>query len=249
MVRIDPHEHGAALFDLDGVLTDTASVHRAAWKRLFDQYLAGRGERPGPFTEEDYLRHVDGRPRDDGVRAFLGSRGIDLPAGSPSDPPGHETLVGLGKLKDRYFRDAVGAHGARVLDGAVELVTSLRARRVRTAVVSASRNCALVLDGAGIAGLFDVSVDGVVAAELGLRGKPDPATYLEAARRLGCAPRRSAVLEDAAVGVRAGRAGGFGLVIGVATAADPGSLRDSGADVVVRSLREVAVDGASPCER
>ncbi|MFR9730080.1 HAD family hydrolase [Saccharopolyspora sp. MS10] len=243
-VRIDPREHDAVLFDLDGVLTDTASVHCAAWKRLFDQYLSSRAERLAPFTGEDYLRHVDGRPRGDGVRGFLGARGIELPAGSPSDPPGRGTVVGLGKLKDRYFRDAVAARGVRVLDGAVELVTSLRARHVRTAVVSASRNCSLVLDGAGLAGLFDAAVDGVVAAELGLRGKPDPATYLEADRRLGCAPRRSAVVEDAAAGVRAGRAGGFGLVIGVATAAAPGLLAESGADVVVRSLREIAVVGA-----
>lgn len=240
-ITVRPQRHDAVLFDLDGVLTDTASVHCAAWKRLFDHYLAARAGHHEPFTTADYLDHVDGKPRADGVLDFLRSRRIELPRGAPSDRSDAETAVGLGKRKDRYFRDALATGGVRVFDGAIGLLVSLWEAHLRIAVVSASRNCALVLESAGLTGLVDVVVDGVVADELGLPGKPDPATFLEAARRCGCRPSRSAVVEDSSAGVRAARAGGFGLVIGVARVAAPHDLRDVGADVVARSLCEISV--------
>ncbi|MEV0084848.1 trehalose-phosphatase [Saccharopolyspora sp. NPDC050642] len=245
---IDPLRHHAVLFDLDGVLTDTATVHAAAWKRLFDGYLAERTPAPAedhlPFTGDDYLRHVDGKPRVDGVRDFLRSRGIRLPLGSAGDAAGRETCHGLGKLKDGYFRDALDAQGVAVFDDAIALIESLHRHGVRTAVISASRNCAAVLERAGIAHLFGVRVDGVVAEELGLPGKPDPAVFFEAARRLGVRPSSCAVVEDSESGVDAARVGGFALVVGVARSDSPTRLLEAGADVVVSSLADVAVAGS-----
>ena len=237
----------AVVFDTDGVLTDTAVVHAAAWKRLFDQYLEGRAARLGepfrPFTPSDYLRHVDGRPRYDGVAAFLASRGIALTWGDPADPPGRETVCGLGNAKDRYFAAHLREHGARAFPASAALVRRLRAAGVRTAVVSASRNMLAVLASAGLHGLFDAEVDGVEAARLGLAGKPDPALFLEAARRLGVAPARAAVVEDALAGVEAGRRGGFGLVIGVDRSGQGAALAERGAEVVVDDLGRLAVEG------
>ncbi|MBB5157560.1 trehalose-phosphatase [Saccharopolyspora phatthalungensis] len=242
---IDPCRHRAVLFDMDGVLTDTAKVHAAAWARLFDLYLA---DRPPParedhrsFTDADYLRHVDGKPRVNGVLDFLCSRGIDLPRGAPDDEAGIETGHGLGKLKDRYFREALATGGVEVFDDAVTLIESLRRHHIHTAVISASRNCALVLEQAGIADLFDIRVDGVLAEELGLPGKPDPAVFLEAARQLDTPPSAGVVVEDAQSGVHAARAGGFALVVGVARTGPPGRLLDAGADAVVSTLTDVAV--------
>ncbi|GGI92185.1 hypothetical protein GCM10011581_31640 [Saccharopolyspora subtropica] len=243
--RIDPRRHHAVLFDLDGVLTDTASVHAAAWQRLFDRYLADRPPSPledhRAFTAADYRQHVDGKPRVDGVLDFLRSRGIRLPRGASSDPAGRETGHGLGRLKDRYFHDALETGGVAVFDDAVALVESLRRHDIHTAVISGSRNCALVLDRAGIADLFDVRVDGVLAEELHLPGKPDPAVFLEAARRLDTPPSRCVVVEDAQSGVHAARSGGFALVLGVARAGPPSRLLDAGADTVVATLADVAV--------
>src|SRR5919204_4107430 len=188
---------GAVVFDTDGVLTDTASVHAAAWKRLFDRYLRERSERLGlpfrPFEHDDYLRFVDGKPRYDGVASFLASRGIALPEGTPDDPPERETVAGLGNRKNGYFLAQVGHGGVRPFPTSVALVRALRSRGVRLAAVSASRNFAVVLRAAGMHGLFDAEVDGVDAARLGLPGKPDPALFLEAASRLGVAPARAAV--------------------------------------------------------
>jgi trehalose-phosphatase len=233
------------LFDMDGVLTDTASVHGAAWKRLFDQYLADRPRTPSEdhrsFTDADYLRHVDGKPRVDGVLDFLRSRGVRLPRGSLDDEAGLETGHGLGKLKDRYFLDALESNEVAVFGDAVALIGSLRRNGVQTAVISASRNCALVLEQAGIADLFSVRVDGVLAEELRLPGKPDPAVFLEAARRLDTPPSMCVVVEDAQAGVRAAKAGGFALVIGVARTGPPSRLLDAGADTVVTTLTDVAV--------
>jgi alpha,alpha-trehalase len=248
-VTLDPVELDAVLFDLDGVVTDTASVHAAAWARLFDEFLSGRppgsGEDLRPFTPEDYLHHVDGVPRADGVRRFLASRGIDLPEGEPGDGPDALTANGLGNRKDRLFQERLAAGGVETFGSTVGLVRALRAAGVGVAVFSASRNCQAVLEAAGLGDLFPVRVDGVVAAELDLPGKPDPAVLLEAARRLGAEPGRTAVVEDAEAGVEAGRRGGFALVIGVDRAGDPDRLAASGADVVVADLAEVELVGGA----
>jgi beta-phosphoglucomutase family hydrolase len=238
----------AVVFDTDGVLTDTASVHAAAWKRLFDQYLArsaASGQEPfRPFTQDDYLRYVDGRPRYDGVAGFLGSRGIDLPWGDPSDPPGRETVCGLGNAKDRYFLAHLRDHGAQAFPSSAPFLRRLRAEGLRTAAVSASRNMVAVLESAGLRGLFDVEVDGVEADRLQLAGKPDPALFLEAARRLAAAPARTAIAEDALAGVEAGRRGGFGVVVGVDRVGQAAALVEHGADLVVADLGELELERA-----
>jgi alpha,alpha-trehalase len=238
--------HGV-VFDTDGVMTDTASVHSAAWKEMFDEFLARRSEGPGdsfrPFEHEDYLRYVDGRPRYDGVRSFLRSRGIELPEGDPSDPPERETVCGLGNRKDQRFLEVIRERGVRRFESSVDLVQELRGRGVRVAVVSASRNMREVLDAAGIRDLFDATVDGVDTERLGLAGKPDPALFLEAAARIGVDPAEAAVVEDATAGVEAGHRGGFALVIGVGRSGDPDALLEHGADVVVADLAEVRVTG------
>lgn len=235
----------AVIFDLDGVVTRTADVHAEAWKRLFDEYLAMRERRRGesfePFdSRSDYLRFVDGKPRYDGVVSFLESRGIELPPGAPGDPEERETVCGLGNRKNRYFLDALERTGAAPYPTTLELIATLRERGVRIAIVSSSRNCRAVLEAAGIRELFDVRVDGLDAAALGLAGKPDPALFLEAARRLGVEPAHAAVVEDAISGVEAGRRGHFGLVIGVDRGAQREALAAAGADLVVGDLAEVA---------
>jgi beta-phosphoglucomutase family hydrolase len=237
----------AVVFDTDGVLTDTASVHSAAWKRLFDEYLQQRADRLGepfrPFEERDYLRYVDGKPRYDGVAGFLAARGITLPWGDPSDPPSHQTVCGLGNGKNRYFLAHLREHGVDAFPSSVAFVRELRANGVRTAVVSASRNMRAVLDAAGIRELFEVAVDGEDAARLGLAGKPDPALFLEAAGRLEVPPARAVVVEDALAGVEAGRRGGFGMVVGVDRAGQAAELAARGADVVVDDLGRLGLDG------
>ena len=243
-VTIDPRFHDAVLFDLDGVITDTASLHEAAWRELFDGYLAGRDQSPGedhrPLSTEDYLHFVDGKPRYDGVRDFLESRGIELPWGSPSDTAA-DTVCGLGNRKQELFAARIAA-GVPVFASTVALVRLLIDAGVAVGVFSASRNCAAVLQSAGLAELFAARVDGVVAAELGLPGKPDPAMPLEAARRLGARPGRTVVVEDAEAGVTAGREGGFGLVIGVdRSGRRRARLLECGADDVVSDLSEVTV--------
>jgi beta-phosphoglucomutase family hydrolase len=240
----------AVVFDTDGVVTDTASVHAAAWKRLFDEYLAerarGTGERFVPFDiDEDYRRHVDGKPRYDGVRDFLASRGIVLPEGDSSDPPERETVRGLGNRKDAFFLTHIREHGVTAYGSTVELVRRLEDAGFGTAIISASRNMLEVLAAAGLGGLFEVKVDGRDAEALGLPGKPDPAVFVEAAGRLGVEPPRAAVVEDALAGVEAGRRGGFGLVVGVDRVGHSDALRAAGADVVVRDLSELRVEGAT----
>ncbi|HEX9313080.1 MAG TPA: trehalose-phosphatase [Actinomycetota bacterium] len=249
LARID-----AVVFDMDGVVTDTAIVHAAAWKRLFDQYLEECARRTGqpqaPFDQDsDYRRYVDGKPRYDGVRSFLQSRGITIPEGDSSDPPDRETVCGLGNRKDQYFLEELRRGGARAFPSTVELVRELTEAGVRTSVVSASRNMDLVLESAGVAGLFSVRVSGVDADELGLPGKPDPAIFLEAARRLGTDPARTAVVEDALAGVEAGRRGGFGLVVGIDRTGQGRALIEAGADVVVSDLAELRLEGAADRER
>jgi alpha,alpha-trehalase len=267
-VTIDNESYDAVIFDLDGVVTQTAAVHAAAWKRLFDAYLAERAARaraaagdagpaeagaapqaPGagedpfrPFDVDiDYARYVDGKPRYDGVRDFLTSRGIWLPFGNPTDPPQKETVCGLGNRKNAFFNAQVREHGVKTFPTTLELIRQLHAAGVRTGLMSSSKNTAMVLDVTGTTDLFEVRVDGVVAAEVGLPGKPDPAMYLEAARRMGVEAARSVVVEDALSGVEAGRRGGFGLVIGVDRLDQAEALRAAGADVVVDDLGEVDV--------
>ena len=214
-------DYQALLFDLGGVLTRTSSVHAAAWKRLFDDFLAARAAAEGnaPFTpfdlESDYLTYVDGRPRAEGVMTFLASRGINLEVGDPDDPPEAETANGLGNRKNTFFTGELDAHGVEVFADAVALLDAARAAGIRTAVVSASKNCAPILERAGLRDRFEVRVGGVEAAAWGLRGKPAPDTFLRAAELLGVQPADAVVLEAAITGVRAGREGDFGLVVGV----------------------------------
>jgi alpha,alpha-trehalase len=240
----------AVLFDLDGVVTRTAKLHADAWKTMFDDYLRGRaareGEDHGPFDKErDYRRYVDGRPRIQGVKHFLAARGIDLPAGEPDDPPDRETLSGLGSRKNRLFRDALREQGVELYGCALTLLHRLRATGFHTAVVTASKNCDLILREAGIADLFEARVDGVEAERLSLAGKPDPDTFIEAAARLHCEPARTAVLEDAIAGARAAHRGHFGLIIGVDRDGQPDALAEAGADIVVRDLCGLGVEGAT----
>lgn len=236
----------AVIFDMDGVITDTPEVHAAAWKRLFDGYLAERAGRTGPrerpFDADDYRRFVDGKSRQDGVRSFLASRGIHLPEGEADDPPDRETVRGLGNRKNRDFVAVLRQQGARPFDSSVALVRALRAAGLATAVISASRNAGEVLEAAGVADLFDARVDGAVAERLGFTGKPDPAVFLEAASRLGVDPARAVVVEDALAGVEAGRRGGFGLVIGVDRTGRAEALREHGAHVVVDDLEQVHLE-------
>ncbi|WP_369975121.1 HAD family hydrolase [Thermobifida halotolerans] len=231
----------AVVFDMDGVITDTAPVHAAAWKRTFDEFLIdlsrGGGPRFRPFDlNGDYRRHVEGRTRADGVRGFLASRGIALPGTAPPDRPEVITVSALGDRKDRYFMDYVDRYGATAYPSTVELVHGLRGRGVGTAAVSTSRNCAAVLRAARVCDLFDVRVDGVDAVRMGLPGKPHPALFLEAARRLDVSPADAAVVEDSPAGVEAGRRGGFALVVGVDRAHRRADLRARGAHVVVADL-------------
>jgi alpha,alpha-trehalase len=238
----------AVIFDLDGVVTQTSAVHAAAWKRLFDAFLSRRAEAGDePFVpfdlESDYRLYVDGKPRYDGVRDFLASRDIALPQGDPSDAPGTETVCGLGNRKDELFTAEVRENGVKTYPSTIALIGALHAAGLGVGLMSSSRNTAMVLEATGTSGLFQQRVDGVVSDELGLAGKPDPAAYLETARRLGVAPARAVVVEDALSGVEAGRRGGFGLVIGVDRLDQAAALRERGADVVVADLAEVTVGG------
>ena len=243
---LSPSRLDAVVFDMDGVVTDTARVHSAAWKLMFDDWLRERAAQSGtpfePFTPEDYRRYVDGKRREDGVAAFLASRGIELPPGHADDPPDRETLAGLGARKNAYFLQRLRTDGTDAYPGTVALVRALQAAGIGTAIITASRNCDDVLAAAGIPDLFPVRVDGQVAAQLGLPGKPDPAVFVEAARRLGASPRRTAVVEDALAGVEAGRRGGFALVVGVDRTGHAEELRRAGADLVVGDLAELRVD-------
>ena len=248
MHRIDRQRIDALLFDLDGVVTKTAAVHAAAWKRLFDEFLGRRAQGTPwqPFdVTRDYRTYVDGKPRHDGVRSFLESRGISLPEGTPDDGPEAETIHGLAERKNRFIQASLAQEGVGVYEAAVALVRRARALGFKTAVVSASENCVAVLDAAGLTGLFDVRVDGTDTARLGLRGKPLPDTFLEAARRLRVEPGRAVVIEDAIAGVQAGRAGRFALVVGVDRVGHAEALRRNGADVVVTRLSDLELAGGT----
>lgn len=235
----------AFLFDLDGVLTDTASVHAECWKIMFDDYLKQRADASGePFVEfhveDDYHPYVDGKPRYDGVRSFLESRDIHLPEGAPSDPPEAETVCGLGNRKNDLVNEVLERDGVEPYPGTMRLLDELTAAGVHMAVVSSSKNAPTVLAAAGITHRFEAIVDGSVAAEDGLPGKPAPDTFLEAASRIGVDKSRAVVVEDAISGVESGRNGDFGLVIGVARQDNEAALEAAGADIVVRDLGELA---------
>lgn len=238
----------ACLFDLDGVITKTAVLHAAAWKEMFDAFLAAHAERTGrpqdPFSDADYQRYVDGRPRFDGVRSFLASRGIDLPEGDDADPADAWTVHALGNTKNALVLERIKAGAVEVYEGSVRFLHAVRAAGWRTAVVSSSANTVDVLRAVGLQDLFDARVDGVVARERGLPGKPAPDTFVAGGRDLGCTPEESVVFEDALAGVQAGRAGGFGLVVGVDRSAPDderhgAELRAHGADIVVRDLADL----------
>lgn len=243
---ISKADFDAVIFDLDGVVTDTASVHAEAWKKMFDEFLsrhaAGRNIPFQPFDiERDYLLYVDGKPRIDGVRSFLESRSIDLSEGGPDDTPGTETVHGLGKLKNGYFLRHIKEHGAVVYESTVEFIHRLKKHGFKTAIISSSKNCAMILDSVNLTDLFEVRVDGVDSEVLGIQGKPAPDIFLEAAKQLDVKPERAVVIEDAISGVQAGQAGKFGLVIGVARTGDRDSLLKNGADVAVEDLAEITV--------
>jgi len=239
-----PRSIRACLFDLDGVLTETATVHAAAWKEMFDAYLRARAERTGePFVPfdpvDDYDLYVDGKPRADGTRSFLQSRAITLPEGAHDDSPEAETVHGLGNRKNEIVLRRLQEQGVEAFPGSVEYLRMARNAGLHRAVVSSSANTRAVLVAARIAEYFEACIDGVVAERDGLKGKPEPDTYLAAAHALGVAPADAAVFEDALAGVAAGKAGGFGCVVGVDRVGQAEALRQHGADIVVTDLAQL----------
>jgi HAD superfamily hydrolase (TIGR01509 family) len=249
----------AVLFDMDGVVTETAEAHAETWAHLFDQVLFARAAATGeafvPFdARRDYRKFVDGKPRHDGIRSFLRSRDVELPEGAPGDPPEALTVFGLGARKQRDFERWLEAHPVRAYQGTLELIDQLVARGVKTAVFSSSKNMRAILRSAGVADTFEATVDGNDLEALGIPGKPDPAMLLEAAARLGVHPSRAGVVEDALSGVEAGARGGFAFVIGVDRDGRREALKEAGADLVVRDLGELRLDRsgrivAAPDER
>jgi beta-phosphoglucomutase family hydrolase len=241
---ITPDRFDAVLFDLDGVLTSTAKIHGKCWKTMFDDFLLLRAaEKKGPFQpfdiDADYKRYVDGKLRYEGVRSFLASRSIALAEGTPQGPPTADTVCGLGNRKDELVKAEIDQGKVESYPCSVALVRRLREQGLSTAVVSSGNNCEQVLRAAGILDLFEVRVDGLVASELGLPGKPAPDTFVEAARILGVSPARAVVVEDALAGVQAGRAGSFGLIVGVDREGHGEALLTAGADLVVADLEEL----------
>ena len=235
----------ALLFDLDGVLTQTAKVHFKAWKQTFDEYLKSRdGDAFAAFTQDDYNEYVDGMPRYDGVRTFLKSRGIELPEGTPDDPPSRETIDGIGNRKNDLVLEIIQKDGVEAYDGSVAYVKAARQAGLKRAVVSASANCRAVLKSAGIEDLFEDIIDGDFTDAHHLQGKPHPDTYLAGAKALGVPPAQATVFEDATAGVQAGHDGHFGFVVGVDRVDHAAALRAHGASIVVKDLSELLPDGA-----
>ncbi|CDP84801.1 beta-phosphoglucomutase family hydrolase [Mycolicibacterium farcinogenes] len=239
-----PEQITACLFDLDGVLTDTASVHKKAWKAMFDEYLKSRAERTGePFTafdiDVDYLTYVDGKRRQDGVRSFLASRGIEVPEGTPDDPADAETIEGLGTRKNAMFHKTLEKDGVEVFEGSRRYLQAVTEAGLRRAVVSSSANTEEVLRITGLDTFIEQRVDGVTMRDENIPGKPAPDSFLRAAELLDVSPAQAAVFEDALAGVAAGRAGKFGFVVGVDRVGQAGQLRRDGADVVVTDLAEL----------
>jgi len=242
-----PDDIRGCLFDLDGVLTKTAKVHDAAWKEMFDDFLRQRAQQTGqPFVPfdpvKDYDEYVDGKPRADGTRSFLASRGIELPDGSEDDPPDAQTVYGLSNRKNEIVLQRIHTDGVEAYEGSVRYVRAVRDAGLRRAVVSSSANAHDVLVAAGIADLFEERIDGVVAERDHLRGKPAPDTFLAGAKALGLRPNACTVFEDALAGVAAGRAGAFGFVVGVDRVGQAAALKEHGADVVVTDLAQLLED-------
>lgn len=240
----------AVIFDLDGVITRTALVHSHAWKKMFDEYLHQRetehGEVFREFTQkEDYLPYVDGKPRYEGVKSFLESRGIEIPFGDPSDAVELETVCGLGNRKNITFNEVLKRDGVSVYESTVQMIHDLKKAGVKVGVASSSKNCEAVLEAAGLMPLIETRVDGVVSAEMGLKGKPEPDIFTTAAANLGVKPHNAVVVEDATSGVAAGRAGNFGLVLGIAREENKQELLINGADFVVDDLAETSLDAIS----
>lgn len=229
----------ACLFDLDGVLTRTAVLHAAAWKQMFDEFLAAAAPDQPEFDSSDYDRFVDGKPRLDGTRDFLTARGIDLPPGDENDAPDARTLWGLSNRKNDLVQELISTRGVEIYPGSVAYLEQVRGAGLLAAVVTSSANAVQVLEAAGLEAMFDTQIDGVVAREKHLRGKPAPDTFLAAADVLGVTPEQAAVFEDALAGVAAGRAGGFGIVVGVDRVGQADELRARGADLVVGDLSEL----------
>jgi beta-phosphoglucomutase family hydrolase len=247
-----PGQISVCLFDLDGVLTDTAAVHAAAWKEMFDDFLRAYAEKTGtPFVPFDahaeYDAHVDGKPRADGVRDFLASRGITLPEGEPDDAPGKQTINGLGNQKNIAVLRRIRDDGVRVFEGSRRYLEAAKQAGLRRVVVSSSANTQQVLEVTGLAPLVEHRIDGVTIRETGLRGKPAPDTFLAGAKWCGVEPSAAAVFEDALAGVQAGRAGAFGYVVGVDRVGQADQLKLHGADIVVKDLAEL-IDGAEPTD-
>lgn len=244
---MNKYSFDSVIFDLDGVITQTARVHAGAWKTTFDDYMRIREKRDKePFHEfthdGDYLPYVDGKPRYKGVKSFLESRGINIPFGDPSDPPDKETACGIGNRKNTMFNEVLKKEGADVYSSSIEFIKVLRDSGIRVGLASSSKNCKAILESAGIEGLFQTRVDGVVSAEMGLKGKPEGDIFVTAARNVGTIPPNSVVVEDATSGVQAGRNGGFGLVLGVARKNNETELLENGADVVVTDLADISIE-------
>jgi len=244
---ITPDKFDAVLFDLDGVITDTARMHAACWKVMFNTYMKRRAEKSGeefiPFEiETDYLSYVDGKPRYDGVRDFLNSRNITLEDGSPDSLATEESICGLGNRKNELVNLRVQMHGVNIYQSSVDFVNYLIVSGIKTAIVSSSANCKTILNSANISELFPVVIDGLTARERNLNGKPSPDTFLEAAKELNVEPGKTVVVEDAISGVQAGRSGKFGLVIGIARKGNKEELLTNGADIVLKDLGELIPD-------
>lgn len=233
----------AVIFDMDGVITKTAITHTAAWKKMFDEYLQKRADEHGEafqeFTQKDYLAYVDGKPRYKGVTSFLESRNIELPFGDVSDEPGIETICGLGNRKNNAFNEVIARDGVEVYESTAQLLQDLQAAGIKLGVASSSKNCAPVLEAVNLLKTFGARVDGVVSAELGLHGKPEPDIFTTACDILGSTPAKSIVVEDAVSGVQAGAKGKFGLTLGIARENNEKELAENGADFVVTDLEEV----------
>ncbi len=237
----------AVIFDLDGVITNTASVHSRAWKKMFDDYLKQRSEKTGEpfreFTKEgDYLPYVDGKPRYKGVQSFLESRGVDIPFGDTSDTPDMETCCGLGNKKNLEFNNIIENEGAEVYETTVTLLENLEKKGIKIGVASSSKNCEMILNSVNLMKYFMTRVDGVVSAELGLKGKPEPDIFTTACDNISANYKNSVVVEDAVSGVQAGHKGGFGLTLGVAREDNVEELKSNGADIVVTDLGEITID-------
>lgn len=229
----------AVVLDMDGVITQTAKVHKAAWKKMFNHFLQEYSSNFTPMNDNDYIQYIDGMPRYDGVKSFLKSRNIELPYGNPDDPPGNKTICGLGNRKNEFFVSQVKENGVETYTNAIEKIKLWRSKGFKTAVVTSSKNCKLVLDAAGITQWFDVRVDGNTAQERGLKGKPNPDIFLEAAKELGTSPELCVLFEDAIVGVQSGSNGNFALVVGVNRGNNRKVLSENGADIVIDNFDEL----------